>query len=61
MNHKELLTAGEAAALFSLSVNAFRIMLHRYGSKIRRVRLGRRRYYYYRDDLLTLLQEEETS
>ncbi len=53
----ELLTADDAAEMLSMSVNAFRIYVHRYGSKIKKVRLGKRRTLYYRSSILALLQE----
>ena len=53
----ELLTAKDAAEMLSMSVNAFRIFVHRYGSKIKKVRLGKRKTFYYRSSILALLQE----
>jgi len=53
----ELITAEDAAQMLSMSVNAFRIFVHRYGSKIKKVRLGQRRTLYYRSSILALLQE----
>ena len=53
----ELITAEDAAQMLSLSVNAFRIYVHRYGSKIKKVRLGKRKTFYYRSSILALLQE----
>ena len=57
MNTKELLTAKEAAEMLSMSVNAFRIFVHRYGNKIKKVKLGKRKTYYLRSSVLALLQE----
>ncbi|MGI6525348.1 MAG: helix-turn-helix transcriptional regulator [Bdellovibrionota bacterium] len=56
METKELLTAQEAADMLSMSVNAFRIFVHRYGNKIKRVKLGKRKTYYLRDSILALLE-----
>jgi hypothetical protein len=53
----ELITAEDAAQMLSMSVNAFRIFVHRYGSKIKKVKLGQRRTLYYRSSILALLQE----
>ena len=53
----ELLTADDAAEMLSMSVNAFRIFVHRYGSKIKKVKLGKRKTFYYRSSILALLQE----
>ena len=53
----ELLTAEDAAQMLSMSVNAFRIFVHRYGSKVKKVKLGKRRTLYYRSSILALLQE----
>jgi hypothetical protein len=53
----ELLTAEDAAQMLSMSVNAFRIYVHRYGGKIKKVKLGKRRTLYYRASILALLQE----
>ena len=53
----ELITAEDAALMLSMSVNAFRIYVHRYGSKIKKVRLGKRRTLYYRSSILALLEE----
>ena len=53
----ELITAEDAAELLSLSVNAFRILVHRYGSKVKKVRFGKRRTLYYRTSVLALLRE----
>lgn len=57
MDTKELLTAEEAASMLSMSVNAFRIFVYRYGSKIKKVKLGKRKTYFLRSSLLALLQE----
>ena len=55
MNPNDYVTAAEAAVMFRMSVNAFRIHIHRYGSSVRKVRLGRRKTFYARQDLLSLL------
>jgi len=60
MDTKELITAAEAAQMFSISVNAFRICVHRHGRSLRKLRLGGRRIYYYRSELLALLVEVES-
>jgi hypothetical protein len=57
MDPNELITAEEAAQMLSMSVNAFRIFVHRYGSKIKKVRLGKRKFYYLRTSVLALLEE----
>jgi hypothetical protein len=57
MDTKEFITAEEAAEMLSMSVNAFRILVHRYGSKIKKVRLGKRKTYFLRASVLALLQE----
>jgi hypothetical protein len=57
MNTKEYLTAEDAAEMLSMTVNAFRIFVHRYGSKIKKVRLGKRKTYYVRASLVSLMQE----
>ena len=57
MDTKEFITAEEAAQMLSMSVNAFRIFVHRYGSKIKKVRLGKRKTYYLRASLVSLMQE----
>lgn len=57
MDTKEFITAEEAAQMLSMSVNAFRIFVHRYGSKIKKVRLGKRKTYYVRASLVSLMQE----
>ncbi len=57
MDPNELITAEEAAAMLSMTVNAFRIFVHRYGSRIKKVRLGKRKTYYLRSSLLALLEE----
>ena len=57
MDTKEFITAEEAASMLSMSVNAFRIFVHRYGGKIKKVRLGKRKTYFLRSSLLALLQE----
>ncbi len=57
MDTKEFITAEEAAEMLSMSVNAFRIFVHRYGSKIKKVRLGKRKTYYVRASLIALMQE----
>jgi hypothetical protein len=53
----ELLTAEDAAAMLSMSVNAFRIFVYRYGTKIKKVKLGKRKTFYYRSSILALLEE----
>lgn len=55
MNPNEYVTAAEAAVMFKMSVNAFRIHIHRYGSSVRKVRFGKRKTFYVREDLLSLL------
>jgi hypothetical protein len=57
MDTKEFITAEEAAEMLSMTVNAFRIFVHRYGSKIKKVRLGKRKTYFSRTSVLALLQE----
>lgn len=57
MDTKEYLTAEDAAEMLSMTVNAFRIFVHRYGSKIKKVRLGKRKTYYVRASLVALMQE----
>jgi hypothetical protein len=57
MDTKEFITAEEAAEMLSMTVNAFRIFVHRYGSKIKKVRLGRRKTYYLRASLIALMQD----
>jgi hypothetical protein len=52
METSELLTADQAAAMFGITVNAFRIYVHRYGKNIKRVKLGRRKTYFLRSNLL---------
>lgn len=56
MSTKEFITAEEAALLLSMSVNAFRIFVHRYGSKIEKRKLGRRRVLFNRSSVLAALQ-----
>lgn len=56
MDPNEFITAEEAASLLSISVNAFRILIHRYGSRVERRRLGKRRVYFLRASVLGLLQ-----
>jgi hypothetical protein len=56
MDTKELITAVEAAEMLSMTVNAFRIFVHRYGSGIKKVRLGRRRILYLRVSVLAVLK-----
>lgn len=56
MERDELLTASEAAEMLSMSVNAFRIFVHRYGSEIKRVKLGKRKTYYLRSSILAQLE-----
>ena len=60
MDTKELITAEEAAEMLSMTVNAFRIFVHRYGSSIKKVRLGKRKTYYLRSSLLALLEEVQS-
>jgi len=57
MDQKEFITAEEAAEMLSMTVNAFRIFVHRYGGKIKKVRLGKRKTYFSRASVLALLQE----
>ena len=57
MDTKEFITAEEAAQMLSMTVNAFRIFVHRYGSEIKKVRLGKRKTYFSRASVLALLQE----
>ena len=57
MDTKEFITAEEAAEMLSMTVNAFRIFVHRYGGKIKKVRLGKRKTYYVRASLIALMQE----
>jgi hypothetical protein len=57
MEPKELITAKEAASMLSMSVNAFRIFIHRYGSRIKKVKLGKRKTYFYRTSLLEQFRE----
>jgi hypothetical protein len=56
MDTKEFITAEQAASLLSISVNAFRILVYRYGSKIEKRKLGKRRVYFSRASVLALLQ-----
>ena len=51
----DLVTSQEAALMLSMSANAFRIFIHRYGGDVRRLRLGKRRTYFLRADILRLL------
>lgn len=57
MSPNDLITAWEAAQLFSMSINAFRIHLHKYGKDIKRYKLGKRRILFSKKDLLSLLEE----
>lgn len=57
MEPKELITAKEAALMLSMTVNAFRIFVHRYGDKIKKVKLGKRKTYFYRTSVLEQLRE----
>jgi predicted HTH domain antitoxin len=57
MDQKEFITAEEAAEMLSMTVNAFRIFVHRHGSKLKKVRLGKRKTYYLRASLVSLMQE----
>jgi hypothetical protein len=57
MEPKELMTAKEAALMLSMTVNAFRIFVHRYGDKIKKVKLGKRKTYFYRTSVLEQLRE----
>lgn len=59
MDAKEFVTAAEAAAMFSMSVNAFRIHIHRYGKSLKKFRVGGRRIFYSRTELLSLFVEVE--
>ena len=56
MGTNEFITAEEAANLLSMSVNAFRILVHRYGEKIEKRRLGKRRVYFSKASVLSLLR-----
>jgi predicted DNA-binding transcriptional regulator AlpA len=56
MDTKQYITAEEAASLLSMSVNAFRILVYRYGNKIEKRRLGKRRVYFLKSSVLALLQ-----
>lgn len=56
MDTKEFITAEEAASLLSMSVNAFRIFVHRYGTKIEKRKLGKRRVLFRRSSVLAVLQ-----
>jgi predicted DNA-binding transcriptional regulator AlpA len=56
VNTKEFITAEEAASLLSMSVNAFRILVYRYGNKIEKRRLGKRRVYFLKSSVMALLQ-----
>jgi hypothetical protein len=56
MDTKEFITAEEAASLLSMSVNAFRIFVHRYGNKIEKRKLGKRRILFRRSSVLEVLQ-----
>lgn len=58
MDTKEFITAEEAASLLSMSVNAFRILVYRYGNKVERRRLGKRRVYFSKASVLALLQSK---
>lgn len=60
MDIKEFITAEEAAEMLSMTVNAFRIFVHRYGSRIKKVKLGKRKFYYLRSSLLALLEEVQS-
>lgn len=60
MNAKELITATEAAEILSISVNAFRIFVHRHGKSLKKFRLGGRKIYFSRTELLSLLVEVES-
>ena len=57
MDTKDYLTAEEAASMLSMSVNAFRIFVHRYGRKIKKVKLGKRKTLYLRVSVIACLQE----
>lgn len=57
MEPKDLITAKEAALMLSMSINAFRIFIHRYGSGIKKVKLGKRKTYFYRTSLLEQFRE----
>jgi hypothetical protein len=58
MEPKELITAKEAALLFTMSINAFRIFVHRNRGKVKKLKLGKRKTYFYRTNLLEQLREE---
>ena len=57
METKDLMTAEEAAEMLSMTVNAFRIFVYRYGSKIKKVKIGKRKTLYLRASVMALLQE----
>jgi hypothetical protein len=57
MDQKELITADEAASILSMSVNAFRIFVSRYSTRIKKAKLGKRKTYFYRSNILSLLEE----
>ena len=56
MDINEFITAAEAASILSMSVNAFRIFVHRYGHKIEKVKLGKRRVLFRRSSVLAVLK-----
>lgn len=56
MDTNELLTAAQAASMFSMTENAFRIFVHRNKEKVVVVRLHRRKTFYLRSNLLGLLE-----
>lgn len=56
MDTKEFITAEEAASLLSMSVNAFRIFVHRNRNKIEKRKLGKRRVLFSRSSVLAVLQ-----
>ena len=58
METNDLLTAAEAASILRMTVNAFRIFVHRNGGKIKRVKLGPRKTFYLRASVLALLSDD---
>ena len=57
MDANELMTAAQAAEMFSMSENAFRIFVYRNKEKVRVKRFGRRKVFYVRSNLLSLLED----
>jgi len=54
-----LLTTAQAAELLSMTENAFRIHIHRYGRNIERVCVGKRKYYYPLSSVRKLMKKEK--